>query len=172
MDLLKSENDENVTIEFLEACQRGNFDKVKNLLRRKEEIDVKLLDKTFTIGSAVKNGDSEIVELLLKIGVNVNQKGSFMGIRPLHLACARCGNLAIAKILLDYGADINAITDGCINQTALHFAVFNKRTWITKLLLENGCKTEIRTQQGLTGLEIALVNGFVGIVKLFAFHTK
>ena len=95
-----------------------------------------------------------------------------MGIRPLHLACARCGNLAIAKTLLDYGADINATTYGCIIQTALHFAVFNKKTSITKLLLENGCKTEIRTQQGLTGLEIALVNGFVGIVKLFAFHTK
>ena len=94
-----------------------------------------------------------------------------MGIRPLHCACAAWGNLAIAKILLDNGADINA-TSECSIQTALHFAVLNKRTSITKLLLENGCKTEIRTQQGLTGLEIALVNGFVGIVKLFAFHNK
>ena len=139
-------------------------------MKRKEEIDVKQLDKNCTLNKAVRSVDSKIVKLMLKIGVNVNQKDIHCGLRPLQWACAK-GNLTIAKILLDNGADINA-TDKWFNWTALHFAVWNKKTSITKLLLENGCKTEIRTQQGLTGLEIALVNGFVGIVKLFAFHNK
>ena len=140
-------------------------------MKRKEEIDMKQLNKYHTLEVAVGHGYQAIVELLLKIGVNLNQKESLMGIRPLHLACARWGNLAIARILLDNGADINA-TEECYNQTALHFAVLNKRTSITKLLLENGCKTDIRNHQGLTGLEIALHKGFVGIAKLIAFHNK
>ena len=53
MDLLKSENDENVTFEFSEACIRGDLDKVTNLLSRKEEIDVKQLDKYFTLQRVV-----------------------------------------------------------------------------------------------------------------------
>ena len=171
MELLKSENENNVTFEFHEACIRGNIDKITNILQRKEEIDVVQLDKQFTLKRAVQNGDSGIVQLLLRIGVNVNQKDKFYGIRPLHCACAAWGNLAIAKILLDNGADINA-TDEYFNRTAVHFAVLNKRTSITKLVLENGCKTEIRTHEGLTGLEMALKKGFVDIVKMFAFHNK
>ena len=95
---------ENVTMEFHLACIRGDIDKVTNLLSRKEEIDVKQLDKNHTLERAVFYEDSEIVELLLKIGVNVNQKERFLGTTPLHGACAREGNLAIAKILLDNGA--------------------------------------------------------------------
>ena len=171
MELLKSDNEINITLEFHEACKKGDIDKVTKILQRKEEIDVVQLDKQFTLKRAVQNGDSGIVQLLLRIGVNVNQKDKFYGIRPLHCACAAWGNLAIAKILLDNGADINA-TDEYFNRTAVHFAVLNKRTSITKLVLENGCKTEIRTQEGFTALEIALKKGFIGIVQVFAFHNK
>ena len=131
MELLKPENEDNVTMEFHEACKKGNIDKVTNFLQRKEEIDVVQLDNQFTLKRAVQNGDSQIVQLLLRIGINVNQKHTLTGIRPLHCACAAWGNLAIAKILLDNGADINA-ADKCYNQTALQFAVLNKRTSITK----------------------------------------
>ena len=103
MDLLKSENDENVTMEVHEACKRGDLDKVANLMKRKEEIEMQKLIKYHTLEVAVGHGYQAIVELLLKIGVNVNQKESFMGIRPLHLACAKRGKLAIAKILLGNG---------------------------------------------------------------------
>ena len=171
MELLKPENEDNVTMEFHEACKKGNIDKVTNFLQRKEEIDVVQLDNQFTLKRAVQNGDSQIVQLLLRTGINVNQKHTLTGIRPLHCACAAWGNLAIAKILLDNGADINA-TEECYNQNALHFAVLNKKTSITKLLLKNGCKTNVRNHEGLTGLEMALKKGFVDIVKMFAFHNK
>ena len=166
MELLKSENDE-----FHEACLRGDLDKVTHLLSRKEEIVVKLLDKKFALESAVWHGYPQIVELLLRIGVNVNQRGRLIGFRPLHLACAKQGNLTIAKILLDNGADINA-TVKIFKETALHYAVLHQKTSITKLLLKNGCKTNVRNHDGLTTLEIALDKGFVGIVKLMAFHNK
>ena len=88
MELLKPENENNVTFEFHEACIRGNIDKITNLMKRKEEIDVKQLDKKHTLKRTVQNEDSGIVQSLLRIGVNVNQKHSPTGIRPLHYACA------------------------------------------------------------------------------------
>ena len=88
MELLKSDNEINITLEFHEACKKGDIDKVTKILQRKEEIDVVQLDKQFTLKRAVQNGDSGIVQLLLRIGVNVNQKDRFYGIRPLHCACA------------------------------------------------------------------------------------
>ena len=155
MDLLKSENDENITLEFHEACKRGDVAKATNLLQRKEEIDVKQLDKNHTLERAVMYGDLEIVKLLLKIGVNVNQKDRFFGFRPLHLVCAKDGNLTIAKVLLENGADMDAIVK-IFNQTALHYTVLHQKTSITKLLLKYGCKTSIRNHRGLTALELAM----------------
>ena len=58
MGLLKSENDENVTLEFHEACKKGDLDEITKLLSRKEEIDVKQLDKEFTLGIVAQNGDT------------------------------------------------------------------------------------------------------------------
>ena len=171
MDMLKSENDENVTMEFYEACLRGDLDKVTNLLSRKEDIDVKQLDKRYMLEKAVRYGYPEIVELLLRIGVNVNHKNRSYGFSPLHLACSKNGNLIIANILLDNGANIDA-TVKIFNETALHFTVLHQKTSITKLLLKNGCKTNVRDHKGLTALERALEKGFVGIVKLIAFHNK
>ena len=77
----------------------------------------------------------------------------------------------IAKILLENGADINAIDKLC-NQTPLHFTVLHQKTSIIELLLKNGCKTNLRNHKGLTGLELAMKEGYVDIVKLFAFHNK
>ena len=109
MDLLKSENDENVTEEFSEACITGDLDKVTNLLSRKEKIDVKQLDKYFTLQRAVMYDHSaEIVELLLKIGVNANQKDGYFRVTPLQCACVN-GNLTIAKKLLVNGQTLTQL---------------------------------------------------------------
>ena len=171
MDLLKSANDDNVTMKFHEACLRGDLDEITNLLQRKEDIHVKQLDKNHTLESTVKNGYLEIVKILLKIGVNVNQKESLMGIRPLHCACAIEGNLAIAEILLENGADIDAILK-VIYRSPLHVAVSKRNTSIVKLLWKNGCKTHVRDFEGMTALEMAMKEHYIDVVKLFAFHNK
>ena len=117
-------------------------------------------------------GCSEIVELLLKIGVNANQKHS--GLRPLHYACD-IGNLKIVEILLENGADIDAKTDAIIegaNRTPLDIAVWLEKTSVTRLLLENGCKTNIRDSKGQTALECALKEGYLDGVKQLTFNDE
>ena len=162
---------ENVTKEFHEACIKGDLEKVTNLLRRNEEIDIKQLDKNDTLERVVGKGCSEIVKLLLELGVNVNKKGRFYEATPFLLACA-IGHLPIAKLLFENGADINAILkhSNTAAPTSLHYAVFKQNAAIAKLLLENGCKTEVRSQKGLTGFEEALEKNYISMAKLVAFH--
>ena len=157
-----------VTNEFHKACINGDLKKVTNILSRREEIDVKQLDKEYTLEKAVLYGYPEIVELLLKIGVNANQKHS--GLRPLHYACD-IGNLKIVEILLENGADIDAIVEGA-NRTPLDIAVWREKTSVTRLLLENGCKTNIRDSQGQTTLECALKEGYLDGVKQLTFNDQ
>ena len=174
MDFCHNENTENVTKQFHQACIKGELEKVTNLLRRKEEIDVNQLDKNDTLERAVMYGhlESKIVKLLLELGVNVNKKGRFYEATPFLLACA-IGHLPIAKLLLENGADIDAnvnLLNGAT--TSLHTAVIDQNSAIAKLLLENGCKTEVRSQKGLTGFEEALEKSYISMVKLVAFHDK
>ena len=72
MDLQEPENDENVTLEFHEASTNGNLAKVTNFLSRKEEIDLKSPDEKCTLHNAASSRFTEIVKVLLKIGVNIN----------------------------------------------------------------------------------------------------
>ena len=91
---------------------------------------------------------------------------------PLHLAC-ELGNLPIAELLLENGADIDAIVEGLNwKWTPLNIAVWIKNTSITKLLLKNGCKIYVRDHDGQTALEFALKKRYLNGVKQLAFHDK
>ena len=170
MDLLKSENDKNVTMEFHEACKTGDIKKVKFLLSKKEKINVNQLDEEDTLSNFVRKRNADIVKTLLSLGVNVNEQG-FGGITPLHWACARADNLTVAKILIQNGANIDAIVTG-LKQSPLYFASEYGNVGAVKLLLENGCKTGVRNRKGMTALEISMQKDFVDILKMFAFHDK
>lgn len=167
MDLLKSEN---VTKEFHKACIAGNLKEVKALLSLKERIDVKQLDEDHTLSEVVRKKNVDIVKILIGLGVNVNKQG-VSPIAPLHWAVASPNNLPVAKILIQNGANLDAIVEG-FNHTPLLFASDYGNVGTVKLLLENGCKTGIRNQNGWTALENAMSNGHTEVVKLFVFHGK
>ena len=91
---------------------------------------------------------------------------------PLHLAC-ELGNLPIAELLLENGADIDAIVEGLNwKWTPLNIAVWIKNTSITKLLLKNGCKINVRNHEGQTVLEMAMKEGYLDGVKQLAFNDQ
>ena len=76
MDLSTLRDAIDITIEFHEACINGDLKRASNLLRNEREvIDVTKLDKRHTLCKTVQNKHEEIVKLLLKIGINVNQQG-------------------------------------------------------------------------------------------------
>lgn len=91
---------------------------------------------------AVYDEDYELVELLLKNGVNINLQIN-RGMTPLILA-TRYENEEIIKLLLSYGADVN-IKDNK-EKTAFDYAKLYRYTNIVKLL-ENTERIKIEEQE-------------------------
>nr|WMZ41591.1 cactus protein [Altica viridicyanea] len=78
---------------------------------------------------------------------------NFLGQTCVHLA-AMHGHLDVLKLLIWYGADINA-REGCMGYTALHYAVQMSREEVVKFLLD--CKTldiDTMSYNGKDALEI------------------
>jgi hypothetical protein len=75
------------------------------------------------------------------------------GLTPLHLAAER-DNLAVAMLLLDRGASINAQSDG--GRTALHLAARSATAPTVEMLLERGkADPNAQTAKGRTSLHYA-----------------
>ncbi|KAK6835061.1 hypothetical protein PG987_009755 [Apiospora arundinis] len=101
------------------------------------------------LAEAVSYNNLEIVDLVLKLGADVNQKGYDCCCHfdcvdetlytPLQRACIE-GNLAIVKRLIDEGADLNAVDDEGL--TALEYAARDGRLDMVQLLLSRGVDIE------------------------------
>ena len=77
---------------------------------------------------AVNSGKLEVIEYLLKHGLDINTPNAF-GERPLHLACNKQKNICSVKYLVSKGAQVhikNSLGDSCVDlaqRTGFHEAV-------------------------------------------------
>jgi len=144
---------------------------------------------------AAKFGHIDCVELLLKSGVDVNEKG-LANRTPLHWS-AFSGYLEIVKLLVSKGADINArdtrngtpiyfaairnhipVVEFFLNQgvdinikghsetTILHQASKNNHPELAKFLLDRGASLDVRDNVNNTPLHYAASHGRIEIAKL------
>jgi ankyrin repeat protein len=114
---------------------------------------------------AALDGQKDLVKRLLGEGQNVNQLDQ-RGWTPL-MAAADEGHIDIVRLLIDWGADINAKRkdDG---YTALMIASYKGRADIVKLLIECGAKVDARDSRDHSALFHAVVRGQSEIVKILA----
>ncbi|KAM4735590.1 B-cell lymphoma 3 protein homolog [Anableps anableps] len=89
---------------------------------------------------------------------------NFEGLTPLHLAVLQ-GQQDLAKMLLDAGADINAM-DIKSGQSPLMHAVEINNADMVHFLIENGCDVNSQSYSGNTALHIACGRGQVETVRL------
>ncbi|KAM9723444.1 B-cell lymphoma 3 protein homolog [Menidia menidia] len=89
---------------------------------------------------------------------------NFEGLSPLHLA-VRKGHQDLAKMLLDAGANINAM-DIKSGQSPLIHAVESNNADMVHFLIENGCDVNSQSYSGNTALHIACGRGQVDTVRL------
>ena len=128
---------------LLVAVSRGRIGEnrrleiAQTLLSHKADINYFYRSGCSILHEAVRAGDPEMVELLLRNGANVN--AGTRSFSPLHLAVARDdpGHQEAVKILLSHGADVNAKTE--YGYTPLDIAIRHgyKNLW-TLLLPRSG----------------------------------
>ena len=112
----------------------------------KKEINKALLE-------GCREGDFNKVRLAINFGADVKAKNEW-GKTPLHWAS--CYNhIAIAKLLLERGADVGAKVDGW---TPLHWASYWNHIETAKLLLERGADVEAKDKWGDTPLDLSLIH--------------
>jgi ankyrin repeat protein len=116
----------------------------------------------------ILNGIQEAVEYLGIQLTAVNQRGHF-GNTPLKVVAVR-GDLHAARLLLDAGAEVNAVNEDGF--TALHHAASHGHTEIVALLLERGAFLEARNADGRTPLELARLLGKHDVVGLLETRRK
>ena len=90
---------------------------VEALLARGADIEAANKRNSTPLEQALCNDTTDMVQLLLKSGANPNA-------RPYLLVAARTDNLELVKLLLDNGADTEAI-DPALGETALHLAAMS-----------------------------------------------
>ena len=106
--------------------------------------------------------DFDLTQRLIAKGANVNIR-AFGDYTPLHQA-ASSGNLKVAKLLIDHGADPNA--NGSAG-TILHELIYRKLesgTEMAKLLLKGGAKINQKFSSGNTELHLAALNDYADII--------
>lgn len=115
-----------------------------------------------TLHRAVEAGDTNLIQLLLDLGVDVEEKTPY-GETSLIMA-ARMGNLRVEKVLLDRNADIGARDN--VGGSALQSAVVNRHLDMVLLLLDRGANIETKNYAGLPVLHLAIIGGCLDIVLL------
>ena len=119
-----------------------------------------------TLVTAASTGQTNVVKDLLDKGANQSEKDScgWAGWSVTALYCAAYGgHMETVKVLVDRGADVNALSHG---QTPLTIAIFKGHTDIAKLLIDRGTDVNARSGDGLAPLTTAIDKDHADIAKL------
>jgi uncharacterized protein len=184
--------DTSVEQEFLDAIRKGNSERVGELLKQQPTL-VKASTKNGTtpILLAVYADHLDIAESLLAAGIEPNifeaaATGQIQRVRELlkkdrTLAKAyspdgwtalhlNWGHLDIVELLLDNGADINAVSKNKFVATPLQGAAVGKRIELARLLIARGAKVSPRGEGGDSPLHECAGNGAIEIARLLLDH--
>jgi ankyrin len=101
---------------------------------------------------AAKQGNSELIRLLLEQGAVVDAAENAAGYTPLHTAAAQ-GHADLCELLIRYGADPDAVTGDL--DSPLHLAIAKGQTGVVRVLLKYRARLDARNKNGLTPLQQA-----------------
>ena len=134
----KEEKMREIDKEFLNACEEGDLERVKQLLERGADVNVRDKDGETALMIVSWYGKKEIAELLIKNGIDINAKDN-LG-RTALMYASWYGHNEVVKLLLENGADVNAQDEDDI--TALMYAFKNGDKEIIELLKSYETKTK------------------------------
>lgn len=154
-----------VSLNQFEAAASGQVSRFKELLdAQPDQIDNFSPDGFQALGLAAFFGQVTAAGWLLDHGAQVNMPSrNAMRVMPLHSAVA-ARNLAIARALIDHGADVNAVQND--DFTPLMAAAQNGQMEMIELLLARGARPDARRANGQSAIDFAREGGHGEAVEL------
>ncbi len=142
------------TPDAFDAAALGELDTIRDLLDEEPELASAFSDDGFTaLHLAAWFGHTKIAEILLARGADPRVvAANSTALEPLNSAAA-AGNPVIAHLLLDRGAEVDAVQQGGI--TPLHSAAAHNDAEMVSLLLGRGADPSQTTDAGQSAADLA-----------------
>jgi len=134
------------------AALKANIHVLRLLLERGADVNALSLHRASVLQAACKGGNVDIVRDLLKHDVKVKHKDAF-GMTALHTAARANISAAIAEVLVDNGAAVDARDDD--GATPLYLAATMGHVDTCKLLLKHGARHDSKDDEWVTPLHAA-----------------
>ncbi|KAF7558280.1 hypothetical protein G7Z17_g118 [Cylindrodendrum hubeiense] len=127
-------------------------DVVHQLVKAAEnQADIDTEDEGWTsLREAMDRERHDIVDILLKKGVDINRPSSVDGWIPLRMA-AQNGDVKMVRRLLSMGARVDA-RDDQTGYSPLRWAIYHNRQAVVQLLLDHGADADDKAKDGSTAL--------------------
>jgi ankyrin repeat protein len=150
--------------DLIKAADQNDGAEVTTLLRRGADPNTADGDGTTLLMSAARNGNEELVDVLLQMRAKVRGRNRY-GDDALLLAAFR-GYLGIVRKLVAAGAPVNR-DEGW---QPLAYAAFNGHLEVAQFLLEHEADVDAMSDNGTSALMVAARNGHLEVVKLLLKH--
>ena len=127
----------------------------------REDINAVGKDGLTRLHHAAIDGETHLIETLVRQGANLEARDSYGGNTPLHLA-AEHGHTSTVVALIKARANLEAQDEYC-GYTPLHWAVVTNQIETVMELTKQGAKIEAQDQRGKTALLLAAYSGNMDI---------
>jgi len=162
-DFLKKINNETELINSISKNHKHFIEEAKKRIAKNELFNRGIPFTADCFGTYIAKNKIEIVNEFLQAGMDVNSRDDF-GTPMLNIAC-RNDNFEFVKMLLDLGADLNAISEDR-GYTAVMDAVWRGNEKITKYLISKGADLNTINKEGQCNLVLAVGANRESLVKL------
>ncbi|XP_012556375.1 ankyrin repeat domain-containing protein 17 isoform X1 [Hydra vulgaris] len=158
-----SQNNAQGTRSLVEACIEGDITAVRKLLDEGRSVHEPTEEGESLLSLACSAGYYELVQVLLVMNANIEDRGVKGDCTPL-MEAASGGFVDIVQLLLQHGANVNAQSSS--GNTALHYASCSGYDDVVQALIQHNADLEHQNENGHTPLMEAASGGHNKVAKL------